>query len=92
MLPQKTADAPERARGSAAQMKTADQGVDAIDPGDFLAMAHDIDDPAVPTAGHDHQTTIRFVNQHAFVDLVIHRCVLPGDHPVGARGGHRDLA
>ena len=73
-------------------MKTADQGVDPNDPGYFLAVAHDIDDPAVPTAGHDHQTAIRFVNQHAFVDHVIHRRVFPGDHPVCARCGYRDFA
>ncbi len=72
-------------------MEPTDEGVNFANAGDVLAMADDIFYSPVPAAGNDHQPTVRFIDQYAFIaDVIWLRC-FRANNTIGLRCGYANF-
>ena len=70
-------------------MKAADQRMNLVDPGNLLAVPHNVDNPAMPATGNNHQPAFGQINQHALINHVIR---FIAGHAVGFRAINGYLA
>lgn len=72
-------------------METAENCMDVIDTGYFLAVTHNINQPSVPAADENDQATVRLINQNPFIFYIIRIRIFAADNTVCVRFGDRDL-
>ena len=79
---QKLSYLPELVGRSTAQMKAAEQSVNMIYSGYFLAITHDIDKPAMSATDKNDRPAVGCIDEETFIFYIVHPRIFPTNNTV----------